>query len=1099
MAPLWTYYVGSNVNPRTSSVYGPGLAAQRRRKLLNLALRIGTIKPEQVSSSDRSLLDMRTGGPSKGGGGFLNSIGSVLGDVGRTVGNLGSDLGDMAIHLPGGLYTMGKSVVDDITHPSPVGSTGFNPDPLTRNQSQIQKNIIDPTVEGLKSDAVTLKELVTGHPERFIQHPLNPLLTVGAAFSGGATALGRGGGAIARAEAMAGREGALAQVGRRMAQITSPEGRSPTLSQFTRRYSTSPTFKLGQMASDKFVDSRVGNRLNLPILQDRRAMRRFLDQTFGEARQAIEHRTSLVNKPLAQSLTRMSPEERVATYYSLRGVNSPDLVVAYVERLRQSLERTQEAGLGNTVEGDYIGRFARDLVSPDAARVQLQNLSNPQVLNFIENPTQQMRDFGVMWDDYIRSRHPELGIDPEQHIEHIGSLQRELNPDLEELSTPEGGIRPSYVPDMAARDMAFQEPGRFNLIRRGPFARNEKMAGVFQGPIRSPEPLRNPVAPYLKGSSLETVLTGAQRTDPRLFLDHVRRIEDDLIMREFNVGTVEHLGFKGDSGATMSFRSTDEMNRALVERMGNARASPIATPDEWKQWDPRNWVLVTPDLPIRWYREGHNSVEGVLRGLEEQGIDVNAVTKEDLERLLESGARGFWESVLGATRTPGVAIPRTAFRRVVDNIEASRPYMPGLAQYARLLNTWRTLTLAYMPRWLVNTAVGSTMMAMAKGLFNPRHYRQGMRLAREDSLPASVRLGGVVHGEALEAGSRLGRVHFPVTRGIFKMVQSVEDFFRQASFVQSLEKGAKQKMAEQGVILDKYRPFWNRDRNEFIDNLIRTEPDLVRNAIDDVDRFAYNFTSLSPFERRYIRLLIPFWGWYKFITKFAYRLPTEYPGRTRIIAAISDIGERIENEQGPIPPWIKGSIILGRRDGVLSYIPTLGLNPISQFANPFSDEGAVSGLLRLGQLSPPIQAGLSGMGINTMDASQQAISPVEGVANDWTGGLVDTQTGEPVELQGRASGRRVLRSLLTSVPQIRLADLAANEGRPAYPDSIPILEHRTMPVQDISRRDVSPLGILNQFVGAQPRKYNVRKYQKNLRKRAKYARSVAKRQLKAGR
>jgi hypothetical protein len=83
-----------------------------------------------------------------------------------------------------------------------------------------------------------------------------------------------------------------------------------------------------------------------------------------------------------------------------------------------------------------------------------------------------------------------------------------------------------------------------------------------------------------------------------------------------------------------------------------------------------------------------------------------------------------------------------------------------------------------------------------------------------------------------------------------------------------------------------------RTTEEYMSDFVKDNPDLVRRAIEDVNRFSYNFATLGPIERRYVRQAVPFWGWYKFISGLAYRLPVDFPGRAGLMAHIGMLGSQ---------------------------------------------------------------------------------------------------------------------------------------------------------------------------------------------------------------
>jgi hypothetical protein len=277
---------------------------------------------------------------------------------------------------------------------------------------------------------------------------------------------------------------------------------------------------------------------------------------------------------------------------------------------------------------------------------------------------------------------------------------------------------------------------------------------------------------------------------------------------------------------------------------------------------------------------------------------------------------------------------------------------------------------------------------------------------------------------------------------------------------------------------------------------ILNNPELVQSAIDDLNRFSYNFASLGPYERRYVRMAIPFWGWYKFISKFAYRLPAEYPGRTNVIANIGMLGNITQEEYGQFPEWLRGFIGLDQSGkGELTYLSTMGLNPLAQFFNPFSPQGVVQGAVNVGQASPPIQALLATMGVDTLRGGVVPISPQEGVAPDFFGSWINTQEGKETSPMVEGAARRGFMGLLRAAPQFRMAEERLAGGRPVYPESIPFVSPRPMPIREGTRRDTSILAALGQSFGVYPKHFDLRAYQRLLPERVKYARARNKTQM----
>jgi hypothetical protein len=272
---------------------------------------------------------------------------------------------------------------------------------------------------------------------------------------------------------------------------------------------------------------------------------------------------------------------------------------------------------------------------------------------------------------------------------------------------------------------------------------------------------------------------------------------------------------------------------------------------------------------------------------------------------------------------------------------------------------------------------------------------------------------------------------------------------------------------------------------------------MARQALEDVNTFAYNFATLGPIERRYVRQIIPFWGWYKFISGLAYKLPVIYPGRSNILAQLGMIGSADVNRiLGGGPPWLAGVLPLGNDKGRQLYLSTMGLNPFSQIFDPVGPEGAAAGALQLGQGSPAIQSILAGFGVDTMRGGEVPISPQSGIAADFLGRYWNTKTGKETDITKQDSGWRILAALGRSFPQWRIGERMHAGGASVYPENVPFLHERPMPTAPENRYGTGIEDALSQIIGVSPKSFDIKKYEANRKDALRYARTRNKNALK---
>jgi hypothetical protein len=667
-------------------------------------------------------------------------------------------------------------------------------------------------------------------------------------------------------------------------------------------------------------------------------------------------------------------------------------------------------------------------------------------------------------------------------------------PPPREPSVPEGyPIRPTYMPNIAAAGFEPHEPGLLarilsNKADRQPFIRGRRerrmsTQGVTAANLFSPRRQS-----YLQESTGETFRAGVWRTDAKAFVEHVARRERDLLEKAFGPKMMMQMAAKGNDGEPLRFRTQGMVTQLLGD----------------------NWVLVHDQFPIQWFpAENQFLMQTIakLQELEESGAMPNSVAvREQLEKIADDNARAFVKESFGAMKLNGVAIPRDFYEYQKKLVTASDPYDSApMRVLARYLHRWRTLTLAYMPRWAVNTGVGSLVLNSIKGV-GPRDYSLSRQLKQKgvfgQERMAGVELGNVSGMDYLEPGQqgltdRATGVHqTAVSERIVSKVQQIEDYFRRASFVQSLKYQHKQRLREMGQNLDNLEIHkWDYNDMEFIDKLLGDE-DLMKATINELNQFSYNFAALGPSERRVVRTFIPFWGWYKFISKFAWRLPVEHPLRANLLAQLGLLGAMSQDELGAMPEWLRGVIPLDLQKGELTYLSTFGINPFAQFFNPLGPEGAVQGTVQVGQASPPIQALLSAIGMDPLRGGTAPISPESNVGQDYFGAYWDIAHGTETNIGREGAGRRLAMGLLRAAPQVRMFERWDAGGRPTYPESIPILDTRPMPVREASIRRTGIGESALEMFGFLPKRFDLGNYQRQAPKRLKYAEARNKTQLK---
>lgn len=411
----------------------------------------------------------------------------------------------------------------------------------------------------------------------------------------------------------------------------------------------------------------------------------------------------------------------------------------------------------------------------------------------------------------------------------------------------------------------------------------------------------------------------------------------------------------------------------------------------------------------------------------------------------------------------------------------TRSWYEEAVQSSRALRTmfrkptevWKWLTLATVPRYFVNNAVGNTFMYLAstgglrgmRGLvdaqrqvFGEAKTRRG--LSRADRALRKVQGDwqdrwylGVHQGfgrdlmhtvEILDEGGKKKAMRV-MREGLYPITHKVADvFLRRATINEAIRLHPEyQKLRKSG-----------RHHEQAADLASRNPAvrDYVKRKVDDA---LGDYSHLSGLERN-IREVVPFYTWDRAIARHGVHMLGDRPTTTALLSDVGAMGaEDVQEELGDIPDFLLDAVPLGwlggvtEKDGRSQVLETGGLNPYASLPELF-DTGrlAVDGKVRIGeilsmQINPIIvslaekatgQSLLSGAKLpeSMMDKS---LLPYLGerVFKDGTpqGRLLDALRNGPQDRtkDGPALFKKDVRQNLSSILGAPLKEVAASRAR----------------------------------------------------------------------
>lgn len=212
----------------------------------------------------------------------------------------------------------------------------------------------------------------------------------------------------------------------------------------------------------------------------------------------------------------------------------------------------------------------------------------------------------------------------------------------------------------------------------------------------------------------------------------------------------------------------------------------------------------------------------------------------------------------------------------------------------------------------------------------------------------------------------------------------------------------------------------------FLDNAMRsayyltekasgaTEEGALRSAL----RATGEFDRMTPFERDYVRRIIPFWAWHRELTRIALHLTEDHPLRVAWTLHLGNVAGQPDN---PLPSWAGQTIPYGNK-----LIGTRLLFPFGETADTVG-----GGLFGAGKMLGPTARLAAGIGTGENPSSGKAFS----------------HGGTTADFNGNTPGRNVkpaLRGLLRTMPQERLFEALTGKDKIArYDTGEPVLTGQT--------------------------------------------------------
>lgn len=408
---------------------------------------------------------------------------------------------------------------------------------------------------------------------------------------------------------------------------------------------------------------------------------------------------------------------------------------------------------------------------------------------------------------------------------------------------------------------------------------------------------------------------------------------------------------------------------------------------------PREWVVANPAQ-----RAGVAAHVESLAGMFEElkGLLPEEQLTDTIARLRENSARTLREAAEEGRTDDLVMIPRAYWDRLAGDIRESNALVRAVID--RPLDVFRTLVLFSRPAYYANNIVGQhLLLAVRDPGFVPTYIRivagKNQNAARKlfrmaaDPASSSQKWNAFFekHGAALH-GASAGQVE---TSGFGALTQRLSlSGNRKQQIIAGLLRSPRT-ANELGAILSDDIPRQVRavrlmqphvaaaraagelgDDADIAMRLLDSDPVLAERVIEQTLFDLVDYRGMSPFEKRVIRRIIPFYGWMRGLTVWAAELGYNHPAQLLALSTISTVGQDANAEwNARTPGWMAGAVMVGdEQGGMQRVINTQPVNPFGTLADvamltrgAFSDDPtrSLAAPSTFGQINPYAQTFLA--------------------------------------------------------------------------------------------------------------------------------------------
>jgi len=360
------------------------------------------------------------------------------------------------------------------------------------------------------------------------------------------------------------------------------------------------------------------------------------------------------------------------------------------------------------------------------------------------------------------------------------------------------------------------------------------------------------------------------------------------------------------------------------------------------------YKIIAPDNYLSFYKRKIDFYKEVSKRMD------NATFDEAIGDALQ----GMSTTVMAVSKNKAVYLVR---EELVNELESFATPVFGSSKAQNIIRLvvdkptqiWKDSVLAFAPRWIKNNVMGDIIFNTMEGV-GPLSYSRGFQKMYYDVIPDELLKASFAN--VMKYNPQLGKTAETAIGGLVqnlyesKLVDGIskikdtgyaintmfEQPFVRALYVKLAREKAVGLLKKEGVPITEESVL--RKMAE-----MKATPELIKPIITQVKETLPVFNLTGNWERKYIRRIVPFYNWYKFMAQYAAKLPVKHPFKTVGARGLGALAEKQreetykamfpfmarEIEDSGIPEVFNHLWPITNENGKVTFFNARGLNPFA--------------------------------------------------------------------------------------------------------------------------------------------------------------------------